>query len=188
MKRKKMLVMATVFAMLFGLAQIVVAATSNQFTTTDGDSDIINFYGLADGCYFGVYDFDDNPLSGSDPHLDLLLGSSSLLFESAEFSVIQSGTGGTWVITVESGLNIGNSINIGPTEDFGFYFWNGSTYDTNFTITSGGGDAYSFLSTNTCGTVFGDDLNQVPLTGSAIFLFSGIMGLVAFGSRRKIMK
>ena len=183
MKRKKMLVMATVFAMLFGLAQIVVAATSNQFTTTDGDSDIINFYGLADGCYFGVYDFGDNlPFPGSS--LNLLQGSLTS-FESAEFSVTYETD--HYQITVMSGLNIGSSINIGPTEDFGFYFYDGINYDTSFTITSGGGDAYSFVS-NTCGTAFGDDLNQVPLTGSAIFLFSGIMGLVALGSRRKIMK
>ena len=183
MKRKKMLVMATVFAMLFGLAQI--AGASNHFMTTDGDSDVINFYGLADGCSFGVYDFGaTDPSSG----LDLLQGSSSLLFESAEFEVYLNQGDNNYYVNVKTGVDeLVSPINIGDSDEFSFYFWNGSTYDIEFTITSGGGDTYKFDS-NFGGTVLGDDLNPVPLPGSVILLFSGIMGLVAFGSRRKIMK
>ncbi|MCD6197835.1 MAG: hypothetical protein J7K15_04585, partial [Deltaproteobacteria bacterium] len=180
--------------MLFGLAQVAGASIPNHFTTTDGDSDVIDYSvggsgGLADGWYFGVYDFGVN-LPSPGPSLDLLLGSSLTSFQSAEFSVTQSGTGGTWVITVESGFNIGNSINIGNSDEFSFYFKDSSgNYYTDFDITSGGGDAYNFDGSSfNGGHMLGDDLNPVPLPGSAIFLFSGIMGLVAFGSRRKIMK
>lgn len=192
MKRKKMLVMATVFAMLFGLAQIAGASILNHFVSTSGNSNIVNFNfndnGLANGWYFGIYDFGANPSSG----LHLLEGSSLTFWDGANFSVTQSGN--DWIITVTDGTYQGNSLNIGDSEDFSFYFWNGSTnspiYDTGFSIT-GGAFNYGFSSTPPSGdggNILGADLNPVPLPGSVILLFSGIMGLVAFGSRRKIMK
>jgi len=192
MKRKKMLVMATVLAMLFGLAQVAGASIPNHFTSTSSESNISNDLGyLNDGWVFGVYDFDattPNPSGG----LDLLLGGSTS-FKSANFSVTQSGANNTWEITVTSGMFLNpipilNILNIGDSDDFSFYFrdGSGSTYDIDFSIT--GGDLnYGFIST-AGGGVSGHDLNPVPLPGTAIFLFSGIMGLVAFGSRRKIMK
>ena len=187
MKRKKMLVMATVFAMLFGLAQIAVASipTPNHFVSTDGDATFFGGGLLTSGCFFGVYDFGDDLSLASTPHLDLL-GGGGFVFE-----VTQSGEGNTWVIKGTNDF----SINIGPSSDFSFYFWNDSTstYDTDFTITLSNGFLVFSNNDEKCNVLgipsgIGPGAASTPLPGSAIFLFSGIMGLVAFGSRRKIMK
>jgi len=186
MKRKKMLVMATVFAMLFGLAQIALASIPipNHFVSTSSESNIFNSFGqLNTGWFFGIYDFGGNPSSG----LNLLEGGGPDYY--ANFEVTQPGGSGTsWMITITNGTYQGDSLNIGDSKDFSFYFRNndGSIYDTDPGIT-GGYFNYGF-SSNDGGRIVGADLNPVPLPGSAIFLFSGIMGLVAFGSRRKIMK
>ncbi|OPL16316.1 MAG: hypothetical protein AVO38_08165 [delta proteobacterium ML8_D] len=185
MNRKKIFAVLGMFAILFGIAQSAGASIPNHFMTTDGDSDVLNWningQGLTDGWYFGIYDFGGSPASG----LNLLFGSGPI-FQSAEFSVTQPG-GTNWQITVLSGGFPGGTLNIGDSEEFSFYFWDGSSYITDLIdIAHGGGDAYSFASAG--GNIQGDDLNAVPLTSSAILLFSGFAGLMAFGNRRKIRK
>lgn len=191
MKRKKMLVVATVLAMLFGFAQIAVAIP-NHFVSTSSESNTSNDLGyLSAGWFFGIYDFGaTDPSSG----LNLLFGGQPN-YSNANFTVTYETD--HYQITVISGFNINASLNIGDSDDFSFYFWNGAdpsilaNYDTDFSII--GSDLnYGFISTAGGGGVIGADLNPVPnstpLPGSAIFLFSGIMGLVAFGSRRKLKK
>ena len=187
MRRKKMLVVVALFAMLFGLAQNAGASIiPNHFVSTSNNSNIINVNfgsnGLADGWYFGIYDFGGSESSG----LDLLLGSNTLLVDSANFEVTY--VFNHYQIKVTKGIDLNQTLDIGNSDDFSFYFRDnsGSIYDTDLTIT-GGGLNYGFSSTNG-GNVAGADLASVPLVSSAIFLFSGFAGLVAFGSRRKIMK
>jgi hypothetical protein len=184
MNRKNTFAVLAVFAILFGIAQAAGAAIPNHFTTTDGDSDVINWniggQKLNDGWYFGVYDYGSDPSSG----LNLLFGSGTT-FQSAEFSVTQP-SGTDWEINVLSGDFTGNTLTIGNSDDFSFFFWDGSNYVTDFTITYWGADAYNFDSAG--GNIMGDDLNPVPLTSSAILFFSGFAGLMAFGSRKKIRK
>jgi hypothetical protein len=183
MNRKNTFAVLAVFAILFGIAQAAGAAIPNHFTTTDGDSDVINWnitgQKLNDGWYFGVYDYGADPSLG----LNLLFGSGTSL--AAEFEVTQP-IGTYWEIAVSSGDFTGNTLNIGNSDDFSFFFWDGSNYVTDFTITHGGGDAYNFAGAG--GNIMGDDLNPVPLTSSAILFFSGFAGLMAFGSRKKIRK
>ena len=187
MRRKKMLVVVALFAMLFGLAQNAGASIiPNHFVSTSNNSNIINVNfgsnGLADGWYFGIYDFGGSESSG----LDLLLGSNTLLVDSANFEVTY--VFNHYQIKVTKGIDLNQTLDIGNSDDFSFYFRDnsGSIYDTDLTIT-GGGLNYGFSSTNG-GNVAGADLASVPLVSSAIFLFSGFAGLVAFGSRRKIKK
>ena len=187
MRRKKMSIIVAVFAMLFGLAQVAGASIPNHFKTTDGDSDAINFDmfgdGLTNGWYFGVYDYNGDPSSG----LDLLLGSDGAIAQ-AEFEVYLDS--GSYFINVITGVDESESpINIGSTDEFSFYFFDDTNYYAPSSITelTGNGDGYLF-SHSDGGNVLGDDLNPVPLPSSAIFLFSGFAGLVAFGGRRKIMK
>ena len=189
MRRKKMSIIVAVFAMLFGLAQVAGASIPNRFVSTDGDSDVMNVNfdgeGLASGWYFGVYDYNGDPSSGG---LDLLLGSTGAIAH-AEFEVYLDS--GSYFINVITGVDESESpINIGPTDEFSFYFYNDTDYYTALTITStpGGGNAYSFVANTESGRTVGSDLASVPLPSSAIFLFSGFAGLVAFGGRRKIMK
>jgi len=192
MNRKKIVAVLGIVAILFVIAQTAGASIPNHFTTTDGDSDVtnwnINGQGLAYGWYFGIYDFGGHSLSESD-RLDLLFGSGPI-FQSAQFSVTQpGGTGTDWQITVLSGYSPGKTLNIGNSKEFSFFFYNGSDYIKDFpdlTITTGGGDAYNFASAG--GNILGDDLNAVPITSSAILLFSGFAGLMVFGNRRKIRK
>jgi len=188
MRRKKMSVIVAVFAMLFGLAQVAGASIPNRFVSTSSESNTVtidsDWGGLTGDWYFGVYDYGGDPSSGSDHRLDLLLGSSTP-FQSANFKVTYAVD--HYQITVISGDFTSQSpLDIGSSGDFSFYFRNGSTYDTNFSIT-GGSLNYGFVS-YFGGAVIGTDLASVPLPSSVIFLFSGFAGLVAFGGRRKIMK
>jgi len=189
MRRKKMSIIVAVFAMLFGLAQVAGASIPNHFVSTSSESNTVtidsDLGGLTDGWYFGVYDYGGDPSSGSDHRLDLLSGSSTSLFQSANFSVTYDGSD-YWITVISGDFTSQSPLDIGSSGDFSFYFRNGSTYDTNFSIT-GGSLNYGFASYNG-GAVIGTDLASVPLPSSAIFLFSGFVGLVAFGGRRKIMK
>ena len=188
MRRKKMSIIVAVFAMLFGLAQVAGASIPNRFVSTDGDSDVMNVNfdgeGLASGWYFGVYDYNGDPSSG----LDLLLGSDGAIAQ-AEFKVYLH-SDNNFYINVTTGVDESLSpVNIGTTDEFSFYFFDGTTYYAPSSITefSGNSDGYLF-SHSSGGNVIGTDLASVPLPSSAIFLFSGFVGLVAFGGRRKIMK
>ena len=181
MRKKKELIVVAVFAMLFALAQVAFAAIPNRFISTDGDSNFVDINlisegsGLKSGWSFGVYDNDWS--SG----LDLV----NQNHETAKFSVTPDGDG--WQITVDQGVTKDQTLDIGNSKDFSFYFKNAPNHDTEFSISDLGSNQYLFNS-KAGGKVMGNDLAAVSLPSSAIFLFSGILGLVAFGSRRETMK
>jgi len=138
MERKRFLVLAVALVMLFGFAQVAGAsiAIPNRFVSTSSESNIINVNfkssGLSDGYYFGVYDTD----LGSG--LDLLLGSSTVSFSTADFSVSYV-SDHNYKLEVLSGIATSSFLYM-STADFSFYFRKKDTddYDTAFTIAGSG--------------------------------------------------
>ena len=185
MGRKKMLVAVAVFAMLFGLAQVAGAYSSysGPWEATDYQSSTytISLLGnLSSGWTFGVYDIGD----GISPSSLALIDLSSTF---ATFNVNNN------ILYVTQGISGGSSFDLtSPNDYFGFYFSNNSiTYCDYLYDTAGPVNQWLLKmadSYNAGGPVIASDVNPIPLPSSAIFLFSGFAGLVAFGSRRKIKK
>lgn len=179
-----MLSIATVFAISFVLAQTAFADIPNRFISTDRNSDVfdVNLFpkgrGLKSGWSFGVYDNDWSK------GLDLL----DKGHRRAKFHVSVTQNGDDWQITVDGGATKGQTLDIGNSKDFSFYFKNGTDYDTKFSIKVLCNSNQYLFDSDKGGKVTGNDLAAVPLSNSAIFLFSGLVGIVAFGSRKKIMK
>ncbi len=173
--------LAVVFLLLLGFLGTARAAIENHFLSTDGDSNAIQISSLSSGWYFGVFDYGANPSSG----LNLLLGPGTTSLEESKFTISQSGS--DYILAVTQGVDAGSSINIGATGEFSFYFLSPSpsgSYETDFDIT-GSPTTYYFTSQTGGGNVIGVDLNAVPIPGSSALLLSGLIGLVALGSRRK---
>ena len=185
MRRKKILVVVAVFAMLFGLAQVAGAYSSysGPWEATDYQSSTytISLLGnLTDGWTFGVYDIGDS----SDPSSLVLISSSNTY---ATFNVTGS------ILDVTQGMSDGSDLSLtSPNDYFGFYFsYGSSTYNGYLYETAGAVNQWLLKivrPSSSGGPVIASDVAPVPLPSSAIFLFSGFAGLVAFGSRRKIMK
>ncbi|WP_457571182.1 hypothetical protein [Desulfovulcanus sp.] len=172
---------------IFTLTQVASATIANHFCTTDGDTDVINFNffgnGLADGWDFGVYDFDGQMEDG----ITLLTGSISTPFQAAEFQVRQDYSSGQWTLCVTNGISAGDSLVLGNSEDFSFYFASNSGYFAPEVIISSDGDAYQFVHSEG-GSVLGTDLNAVPLP-PAIWIFStSLLALLAVGDRNRLFK
>ena len=171
---------AVVFLLLLGFLGTAGAATENHFLSTDGDSNAIHINSLNNYWYFGVFDY-----GAADPStgLNLLYGPGTTPLEESKFTISQSGS--DYILAVTQGVDAGSSINIGATGEFSFYFLSPSVkYETDFVIT-GSPTTYSFTSKTGGGSVIGVDLNAVPIPGSSALLLSGLIGLVALGSRRK---
>ncbi len=183
MNKKIILQLALVFLTVLFLNGISIASIPNAFVSTDGNSNGVNINftgnGLTPGWYFGVFDLGADPTTG----LDLLYGRGGVLFETGSFTVSSDSSG--YTITVIQGVDDGQTLNIGPTGDFSFYFRDdNNNYDTSFDI-SGSEPTFFFESTKG-GHVVGVDLapSAVPIPGSSILLLSGLIGLVALGGRR----
>ena len=85
------------------------------------------------------------------------------------------------------------SIDLGPTKEFGFYFFDGSV-DTQYTVTPFL-DGYILTNGEFPPIINGDSDDQmavgifnadpVPIPASALLLGSGMVGLIAFGQRMR---
>lgn len=171
----------------FVLTGAALAAIPNNFVSTNEDTNIVDLNILGDGLQtgwaFGVYDFGASPDSG----IDLLSGCAKYpCLQSASFEVTQDGRDN--LLTVTAGPSTGQSLNIGSSPNFSFYFKypdnNSYSYETDFNIFPVGGGIYYFISNEGGGGLTGVDLAPVPIPGTSALLLSGLVGLVALGSRK----
>lgn len=185
MGRKRFLVLAVALVMLFGFAQVAGAALADPaWVTTDTQSNVYTLsfisseLNLKPGWTFGVYDYGSH-----DTNTGVALLSSSI--SSATFYTDSSG-----LVYNNSDPENWNTLTLTFPGQFGFYFDDGTSKYTNYSYTEVVGNQWSISSEHegSGGPVQASDVAPVPLPASALFLFSGLVGLVAFGSRRKIMR
>ena len=90
--------------------------------------------------------------------------------------------------TVNGGYKItssatNDSINIGSTENFQFYYVDNSEYQFIYDVTFENG--YYIINLSSSTFVTAHDLSTVPIPPSALLLGSGVLGLIGFGVRRR---
>ncbi len=158
---------------LFGCYAVTVnAAIENHFLPTDGDSNYVMSNPFTDNWYFGVFDYGGDPASG------LKLVQNGV--PTALFTVTEDN--GDFTLKVLSGIDHQQTLALGNTGEFSFYFSNGSDYDISPDILYLGSNTFQFK--NSKGNVFGVDIAAVPIPGSSILLLSGLIGLATLGTRK----
>ena len=144
--------------------------------------------GLQSGWYFGVFDWQGNMSDGL-----LLLGKNkeNEIITSAQFKVIKKQGGSGYQISVIEGVDIGSTLDIGNSEDFSFFFYDGTNYYEPDNIIKDINNEYSYYFSNKnqkTGTVKGNDISAVPTPQSFILLLSGVLGLVGLTRRGQLTK
>ncbi|MBC8440380.1 MAG: hypothetical protein H8D87_11925 [Deltaproteobacteria bacterium] len=71
------------------------------------------------------------------------------------------------------------------TDKFGFYFFDGSIFNTDYTYTGGGTEYLLTWSNGVDVMLFASDVAPVPIPTAALLLGSGLVGLVGFRRRRQ---
>ncbi len=127
--------------------------------------------GLQSGWYFGVFDWQGKMSDGL-----LLLDSVNYL--SAQFEVKDTQNGVGYEISVIEGVDKGKTLNIGDTEDFSFFFYDGNNYYEPDQILRNPFENNSYYFSYNNQTVLGNDISSVPTPQSFILLLSGLLGLV----------
>ena len=110
-----------------------------------------------------------NPLT--DPTLTVATGGSLGLTQ------IEFGAG--------SAMAGGQSISLGTDQTFMLYFYNGTDYYQDYTITPVGTNLVELCSSMADMMVTMEDISQVPIPPAALLLGSGLVGLI--GLRRRLM-
>jgi len=154
-----------------------MAAVPNDFISTDGDSNIVQLVNK-DDMTFGVFDYMGDPKNG----VDLVNNSMTV----ASFSVNENN--GSYELVVNYGAASG-SVSLGDSGDFSFYFKdsNGNYYDVlEITQIAPGTNSYhiKFADNEVIGVDLNVPTNPVPVPGASVLLLSGLVGLVAMGTRR----
>ena len=182
MGRKKFFIQILALVMLLGIAQVAGAAYSDysgSWETTDTQSSAytISLIGnLTSGWSFGVYD-----IAGSNGALALIDSTTTY----STFYVDDSN-----VLHVTQGISGGSTLTLtSPNGFFGFYFSDGSTMYHAYKYDSAGPVNQWLLkmaaSYNAGGPVIASDVAPVPIPSAVWLLGSGLIGLVAFGGRRR---
>ncbi len=158
-------------------------AVPNHFLPAGGTQEVVQLsflgQGLNSGWYFGVYDWGKDP---SDSNRLILLDSNTT---SGEFKVEVDKVNGGYQITVTEGVDKDESLNIGNSMDFAFFFYNGTEYfDPTIEENSDRANSYYFYYNDQC--VQGNDMTAVPNPQSFILLFSGLLGLIIIRGKKKI--
>ena len=177
--RKKITIVS--FLILFMYAGVCYAApnhflpatTSQEVLTVSADQG-----GLQSGWYFGVFDWGESMSKGL-----LLLSGGSVV--SAQFKVEKKQDGSGYQISVIEGVDKGETLDIGNSEDFSFFFYDGSSYyePANIYENSFVGNSYYFSYNSQ--TVQGNDISAVPNPQSFILLLSGLLGLIGLSRREE---
>ena len=175
MRKKLMIVLFSALFMYAGVCyaapnHFLPATTSQEVLTVSADQG-----GLQSGWYFGVFDWGGNMSNG------LLLLSESVT--SAQFKVEEKQDGSGYQIFVTKGVNEGSTLDIGDSEDFSFFFYDGSSYyePTNISENPFVGNSYYFSYNSQ--TVQGNDISAVPNPQSFILLLSSLLGLIGLSRR-----
>jgi len=126
---------------------------------------------------FYIYDRDNTP-NVSDDLLVLEDG-----FFSARYVDFEEDAFGDWSASLYGG---GDTLNLGPSPEFGFYFANSDGTYTEYNLElNSTNNAYILtdnLSTNSTGMiVMVSDAAPVPIPASVLLLGSGILGLITIG-------
>lgn len=176
---RRILIIALTFTMMFIFVQYSTAAPvpGPAWNTTDNDSNIYTLaslsLGLNSGWSFGVYDY-ANGISGT--HLSMIDDTN------VPATFIIDGNGD---IKVTAGISSGSILNLVSPNYFGFYFYNSGSNYYNYTYSQVAENQWALQYTGAGGPVFASDVTLVPLATSAIFLFSGLLGLSGIKRRFK---
>ena len=91
--------------------------------------------------------------------------------------------GGDWWASLSLGAT---TLSLGDTQEFGFYFLDGTTNYFSYDLTATTpGEAYTLYDSNTDMTVAVSDAAPVPIPTSALLFGSGIIGFIATGRVRR---